>query len=265
LRSSAWRLPLSLLKRVGRDHLIFGHRGVPHEAPENTVASFRRAVELGLDGVELDVQQCKSGELVVFHDDEVDKLTDGSGNVAELAFDELRKLDAGVRFKEKFRGERIPSLDEVLEVLRGTMIINIELKSESIRDNGFEEKVVTLIGNMGLQSTVILSSFNPFSVGRVIGARAGLTTGLLFAEDQSVYLRQAWGSYLLKINGLHPRYPLVTEKLMRRARKRNWFVSTWTVDDAHAAERLFEAGVDIVITNHPERLCRALETEKENL
>lgn len=250
---------------MGREHLIFGHRGVPHDAPENTVAGFRRAVELGLDGVELDVQQCKSGELVVFHDDDVDKLTDGSGAVTDLAFDELRELDAGVRFKKEFRGERIPSLDEVLEALRGTMIINIELKTDSIRDNGLEEKVVTLIRTMGLQSAVILSSFNPFSVRRVIGTRAGLTTGLLFAEDQSVYLRQAWGSYLLRINGLHPRYPLVTGRLINRARKRSWFVSTWTVDDAHAARRLFEGGVDIVITNHPERLRGALKTEKEDL
>ena len=249
---------------MGRERLIFGHRGVPRDAPENTVAGFRRAVELGLDGVELDVQQCKSGELVIFHDDKVDKLTDGSGNLVDLEFDELRQLDAGARFKEEFRGERIPTLEEVLEVMREKMIVNIELKSRSIRDDGLEAKVIDLIGKMGLQSSVILSSFNPFAVRRVIRSNSGLTTGLLFAEDQSIYLRQAWGSYLLRIDGLHPRHPLVTERLMSRARKRNWFVTTWTVDKADAAGRLFEAGLDIVITNYPERIRESLKSKKES-
>ena len=212
-----WRISLGLLERIGRERLIFGHRGVPRDAPENTIAGFKRAVELQLDGVELDVQKCRSGELVVFHDDEVDKLTDGSGAVVELSYDELRHLDAGVKFQGNFKGERIPSLEEVLDVLRGEMIINIELKTRSIRDDGLETHVFDLIERMALQSSVILSSFNPFSIRRVIRANADLTTGLLFAEDQAIYLRQAWGSYLLSINGLHPRHPLVTDTLLRRA------------------------------------------------
>ena len=141
---------MGLLDRIGRDRLIFGHRGVPDERPENTLPGFQRAVELGLDGVELDVFQCGTGELVVFHDEKVDKLTDGSGQVVELAFDYLRELDAGSRFGEDFKGERIPTLEETLEVLGGKMIVNIELKSRSIPDDGLEDKVVALVRKMGL-------------------------------------------------------------------------------------------------------------------
>jgi glycerophosphoryl diester phosphodiesterase len=244
---------MGLLERIGREKLIFGHRGTPDEAPENTLAGFKKAVELGLDGVELDARLCRTGEIVVFHDDEVDKLTDGSGRVDELAFDELRHLDAGARF-EGFSGEKIPTLEEVLETLSGKMIVNIELKTGSIAGDGLEARVATLVWKMGLQSSVILSSFNPFSVRRIVAASPGLKVALLFAEDQPIHLRRAWALRLVGVDGVHPRYPLVSEKLMRRARAKGWFVNTWTVDDASVAKRMFEAGVAAIVTNNPRRM-----------
>lgn len=247
-----------MLDRLGEGRLIFGHRGAPDEAPENTIAGFQRAVELGLDGVELDVQLCRSGELVVLHDEEVDKLTDGSGKVAELSFEELRRLDAGVRFSDGFKGEKIPTLEETLAVLGGNMIVNIELKTRSIPDEGLEAKVVALVEKMGLQSSVILSSFNPFSVWRASKANPELKVALLFADDQPIHLRRAWALRFIKVDAAHPRYPLVSEKLMKRARANDWIVNTWTVDDASRAQRFFEMGVSVVITNHPQRMRRAL-------
>lgn len=250
---------MRLLDRIGRERLIFGHRGAPDETPENTVVGFQRAVKLGIDGVELDVQLCKSGELVIIHDEEVDKLTDGTGRIAELTFDELRGLDAGKHFDEKFKGERIPTLEEVLEVLGGNMIVNVELKTRSIPDDGLEMKVVRLIEKMGLQSSIILSSFNPFAVRRARKANPDLTAALLFAEDQPIHLRRAWGLHFVDVDGVHPRHPLVSEKLMNRARRNKWFVCTWTVDDVSRAEAMFGMGVDIVITNHPARMYRSLK------
>lgn len=252
-----------MLDRVGRERLLFGHRGVPEEAPENTLASFRRAVELALDGVELDVRLCKTGELVVIHDERVDKLTDGSGYINQLSFEEIRSLDAGVRFGGKFKGERIPSLEEVLETLRGKMLVNVELKAKSILGDGLEGKVVALIEKMGLESSVILSSFNPFSIRRVKQANPTLTVGLLFSDDQPVHLRRAWAARFVRVEGLHPRYPLVTEKLIGKARANNWFVGTWTVDDADVAARLFRAGVNIVMTNRPRQLRESLKLKGE--
>jgi glycerophosphoryl diester phosphodiesterase len=235
---------------------------VPCEAPENTIASFQRAVEVGLDGVELDVQLCKSGELVVFHDFHVDKLTDGSGPVANLTFDEIRRLDAGSHFSEKFSNERIPTLEEVLGVLGGKMLVNVELKQETLGDRGLEAKVTDLIRRMGLASSVILSSFNPFSVWRTGRAQPDMTVALLFADDQPIHLRRAWASRILKLDGLHPRFRLVNDALMRRARSKNWFVGTWTVDDPADGQRLVDAGVDVIISNRPAQLREELKLRR---
>ncbi len=249
---------MRLLDRIESEHLIFGHRGVPDEAPENTLAGFQKAVEMGLDGVELDARLCATGELVVLHDDEVDKVTDGSGRVDALSFEVLRRLDAGARFSDGFKEEKIPTLEETLEVLGGKMIVNIELKTRSIPGDGLEAKVVALVERMQLQSSVVLSSFNPFSVRRARAANPDLKTALLFADDQPIHLRRAWGLHFVKVDGVHPKYPLVSEKLMRRARARGWFVNTWTVDDASIAKKMFEAGVAIVITNHPRSMREQL-------
>ncbi len=251
------------LDRLCDGRLIFGHRGVPDEAPENTIAGFERAVEMGLDGVELDVQQCASGELVIIHDERVDKLTDGSGEIKDLSFDELRALDAGSKFVGKsgspgFGGEKIPTLEETLAVLGGKMIVNIELKTRSIPDDGLEAKVVALVKKMGHGDSVILSSFNPFSIKRAGAADPSLKVALLYAEDQPMHLRRAWGLHLIRVDAVHPRFPLVNDKLMRRARARGWMVNTWTVDDAAKMRELFDIGVSVAITNHPRRLREEL-------
>ena len=245
---------MGLLDRMGRERLIFGHRGVPDEAPENTIAGFEMAVEMGLDGVELDVRVCKTGELVIMHDDEVDKVTDGSGRIEELSFDELRELDAGVKFPDRFKGEKIPTFEEVLEVMGGKMIINIELKTRSIPDDGLEAKVIPVVEKMGLQDSVVMSSFNPFSVWRSMKLNPDLKAALLYADDQPIHLRRAWGLRFMRVDGIHPKFPLVTEKLMKRARANGWFVNTWTVDDEETVTKMFELGVAIVITNHPRRM-----------
>lgn len=247
-----------LLDRLGEGKLIFGHRGVPDETPENTLASFERAVEMGLDGVELDVQLCRTGELVILHDENVDKLTDGSGAVKELSFEELRALDAGSKFSEDFRGQKIPTLEETLGVLGGKMIVNIELKTRSIPDDGLEAKVVALVEKMDLGSSVIFSSFNPFSVRRASMANPEFKIALLFADDQPIHLRRAWGLRFVKVDAVHPRFPLVSPKLMKRARANNWIVNTWTVDKAQKAKEMFDMGVSVVITNHPRRMREEL-------
>jgi len=222
------------------------------------MASFSKALELGLDGVELDARTCKTGEVVVFHDDSVSKVTDGSGLVSDLTFDQIKELDAGIRFEQRFKGERIPMLKEVLQLLGGKMVVNIELKTKSIRDDGLEAKVVAIVQKMQLRASVILSSFNPFSVWRVAKLDRSLKTALLFADDQPIHLRRAWGSYFIEFDGIHPRYPLVDDKLMKRARDHGWYVCAWTVDAQVMARSLAEKGVDIIITNHPARTREAL-------
>jgi glycerophosphoryl diester phosphodiesterase len=252
---------LNLLNRIGRERLLLGHRGVPQEAPENTLSGFRQALEHSLDGVELDVQLCRTGELVVFHDETVNKVTNGFGRVSELSFDELRRLDAGVRFGKEFEGEQIPSLEEVLELLGGRMLINIELKTRALHDDGLEAKVARVIQKMKLQSSVIFSSFNPCSLWCMQRQNPDFSLALLFSDDQPIHLRRAWATHILPLRGVHPRYPLLSSRLIRRARGKGWFVGTWTVDSAADAARLYDRGADIIISNRPAQLREELSNK----
>lgn len=251
------------MDRIGRERLLLGHRGVPQESPENTLSGFRRALEHGLDGVELDVQLCRTGELVVFHDETVNRLTNGSGRVSELSFDELRRLDAGIRFGKEFEGEQIPSLEEVLELLGEKMLVNVELKTHALHDDGLEARVAGLIQKMKLQSSVIFSSFNPCSLRRIQRQNPDFSLALLFSDDQPIHLRKAWATRLLRLKGIHPRFPLLSSRLIRRARRKGWFVGTWTVDSAADAARLYDRGADIIISNRPAQLRDELGKEME--
>jgi glycerophosphoryl diester phosphodiesterase len=216
---------------------------------------------MGLDGVELDVQLCRTGELVIIHDESVDKLTEGTGAVKDLSFSELRALDAGSKFSEDFRGEKIPTLEETLGVLGGKMIVNIELKTRSIPDDGLASKAVAQVEEMDLGSSVIFSSFNPFAVRRASMANPKFKVALLFADDQPIHLRRAWGLRFIRVDAVHPRFPLVSPRLIKRARVNNWIVNTWTVDKAPEARKMFDMGVSALITNHPRRMRRELGFE----
>ncbi len=163
--------------------LVLGHRGEPRLAPENTVASFaliRDDLDHGVDGAECDVQMTKDGELVVIHDEKVDRTTDGSGFVKDLTLQEIRKLNAGVRFPGPLHHEPIPTMREVFEVFDGTGgTLNVELKNSEIAYEGMEERLLELAGRYSLN--VVYSSFNVQSMGVIRRLDAKARTGLLFA------------------------------------------------------------------------------------
>ncbi|MDP2952502.1 MAG: glycerophosphodiester phosphodiesterase family protein, partial [Chloroflexota bacterium] len=135
-------------------------------APENTLASFQKAREMGADGVELDVMLCADGEVVVSHDYTVERTTDGQGRIADLPLATLKALDAGVWFSPLFAGERMPTLREVLAWAGQDMVLNIELKRTSLGTDGLEQKVISLVREHNMEHRVILSSFNPFVLRR---------------------------------------------------------------------------------------------------
>src|SRR5262249_55324299 len=148
--------------RGGRPRII-AHRGASAEAPENTMAAFRLARQQGADGIELDVMRCASGEVVVFHDDDLVRLGKRPGLVRELGYDELRTLDLG-------GGERMPLLTDVLAEL-GPMLCNIELKTAPdwggrLVDDGLARAVADIVYRLSLQERVLISSFDPLLLGR---------------------------------------------------------------------------------------------------
>ena len=244
---------------IDRERVLnIAHRGASLAAPPNTLAAFEKAIELGADGVELDVHLSADGVPVVIHDFTVDAITDGSGRVAELTLTQLKQLDAGSSFDPAFGGERVPTLEEVLKHIGNRVLLNIELKTTSLCDKGLEQAVITLVEHHGLIERVLLSSFNPFALRRAKRIAPHIPAGLLHAPDLPLPLRQAWLAFLVPHEARHPEYLMVDSRYIARARQHGHRVHAWTVDDPEEMHRLIDVGVDGIITNVPDVLHSVL-------
>ncbi|NPV80936.1 MAG: glycerophosphodiester phosphodiesterase [Firmicutes bacterium] len=229
--------------------LILAHRGASLEAPENTLAAFRQAIELGADGIELDVHLSGDGELVVIHDERVDRTTNGKGWVKDLTLSQLKSLDAGSWFDPAFKGERIPTLREVIDLVSGRCkLINIEIKSGIVLYPGIEEKVLREVEAADLLGKVIMSSFNHFSLKTIKEMNPDVKTGILYIEglvDPWIYARH------VPADALHPIFHAVTPEIVNGAHSAGLGVHVWTVDKPEDITRMSGYGVDAVITNDP--------------
>jgi glycerophosphoryl diester phosphodiesterase len=165
---------------IKRKPILIGHRGAASLAPENTLASFRKAWENGAEMVELDVQRTKDGHLVVIHDDSVDRTTDGKGIVKDMTLGELKALDAGSWFSYEFRGEKIPTLEEVLDWSRGKIRIDMEIKN-SKQYPGIEKQITELIEKKGMEKEVIVTSFDPDCIKKMEKLSNEIGSGVLLA------------------------------------------------------------------------------------
>ena len=238
--------------RQDSDPLNLAHRGASAYAPENTLAAFRLAAEMGADGIELDAKLSRDGVVVIMHDATVDRTTDGKGRVSDLALVELKRLDAGARFHARFAGERIPTLDEVFDAVGDRLLINIELTNYASRGDDLELKVLELIAQRGLEDRVMVSSFHPLSLRKVKQAAPRVVCGLLYSANSPIYLRQTWGAPLIPdLEARHPDYKLVDSDFVRRYHARGQKVNVWTVNDEADMRRMIEFGVDAIMTDKP--------------
>ncbi|MBN1402109.1 MAG: glycerophosphodiester phosphodiesterase [Anaerolineae bacterium] len=240
--------------------LVIAHRGARDMAPENTLAAFAAAIDAGADGIELDVTRCASGEIVVIHDDRVDRTTDGSGLVSQLPWAALRELDAGSWFGAPFAGERIPLLEQVFELVRGAVRINVEIKGMRRRGDGLEEEVAVMIARHSLAPWVLISSFNPWALWRIKAGAPALQRGLLYAPGQPLPLARGWARHLVRPHALHPRMDLVDGAYIAWARRQGYRVNVWTVNEDAAIERMIALGVDGIITDRPGRARQLLRS-----
>ena len=206
--------PPSRFEAAGRP-LLWAHRGASRDAPENTLAAFRLAATQRADGVELDAQLCGSGEVVVLHDSTLGRTTGAVGLVAETPWQRQRTLDAGAFKGEQFAGERIPLLSEVLEALPG-LLINIELKCESLADDGLTARAVACVREARAEGRVLFSSFNPLCLRRARQLAPAIERALLFEQDAPFFLRSAAAAPLLDAAALHPEAVLATPAAVSR-------------------------------------------------
>jgi glycerophosphoryl diester phosphodiesterase len=250
------------MERYYRDRpLNFAHRGASYDAPANTLAAFLLAAEMGADGVELDVHLSKDGEVVVIHDFSLESTTDGQGQVRDHALTELRELDAGSWFDPAFAGQRIPTLQEVVDAVGHRLLINIEIKTNKLRDDALTAEVVRLVEDNNLSDRVIVSSFSPLALRSVRQANPTIPIGQLYDPEQSLVLRKAWLRHFIRPDALHPHCSVVDAKYVRWAREKGYRVHVWTADDPGEMRQLVADGVDLIITNRPDLLRKVLQSE----
>jgi glycerophosphoryl diester phosphodiesterase len=232
--------------------LVFGHRGAKAYAPMNTLPAFELAAAQGAQGIELDVHFSQDRRLVVLHDYTVDATTDGSGYAAALPLSELKMLDAGSWFAPEFAGTRIPTLDEVFEAVGERLLINVEIKSESVEPTGLEEAVADCIRRHDLQKRVLVSSFNVLALRRFRTIVPDVPLGYLYAQISVAGLEEA------VFEAYHPHFERINPELVEQARRHRKFVNAWTVNDPARAIELCRMGVHGIITDNPDTVLAAL-------
>ena len=233
---------------------IFAHRGFSGEYPENTMLAFRKAYETGCDGIELDVQLTKDGVPVVIHDERVDRVTNGKGEVRGFTLEEIRGFSASNRLPD-FEKAKIPTLEEVLELLApGSCELNIELKTGIFWYPQLEEKVVELVERSGMKERVIYSSFNHYSIQKIRSLDPEAETAYLFGD---ILLHAERYARETGVKGLHPAlYHMAMGTLAQEYTGSGLAVRVWTVNEEAHIRRMLDLGVDAIITNYPDRGVR---------
>ena len=243
---------------MSRRPQVFAHRGARLAAPENTLAAFQTALDMGADGIELDVHCSKDGELVVIHDFDVDATTDGHGLVAEFTVAELFAMNASAHFDGEFVHTSVPTLAQVFDLVGDKCQVNVEIKSKDMLGGDQVEPVLAMIQDRNLYDQVIISSFNPVSLIKTRWLDNRVTLGLLHYMPLPDYLRAAWLGAIIDPQAVHPLYTRVDDEYMTWARSVNCAVNTWTVNDADEAQRLTALGVDVLMTDAPDKIIDAL-------
>jgi glycerophosphoryl diester phosphodiesterase len=241
--------------------LVIAHRGASGNAPENTMAAFRKAVALGATFIETDLQLSRDARFVAIHDATVNRTTSGQGAVHDMTLAELRRLDAGSWFGSEFAGERIPTLEEILEFSKkNDVVFYLELKPGG--SWGGEHALIGALRDSGEIARALVISFDPGIVLSLRKIEPTLMTGLLYDGqiESPVEKAVAIGARQLAVRG-----DLVTPALIAQARRKDLQVVCWTVNHAAHMRMLAAAGVDGIMSDYPDRLVAAVRKEAQTI
>ncbi len=230
--------------------LIMAHCGASGYAPENTLAAFRLAYQMGADGIELDVHFSKDRQVVVTHDDNVKRVTGYQGMVSDLTLEQLKKLDFS-NFMAGYKGEQIPTFEEVLEYIKTTnMMINVELKTNHENPNGLEEATHALVQKYEMEDRIIYSSFNHYSLLQMKKVAPHMPCGVLYDEKMAMPWKYAKS---LGLDAIHPHFPSINQPdYMENCSNENILCNCWTVNQKSDIEAMLQANVSGIITNYPD-------------
>ncbi|HLG26819.1 MAG TPA: glycerophosphodiester phosphodiesterase [Paenisporosarcina sp.] len=238
---------------------IYAHRGASGTHPENTLAAFEEAARLAIHGVEFDVHVSKDGELVVIHDETIDRTSNGVGYVKDLTLSELRAYDFGSWFNEDYARESIPTLEEVLKIFQHTTHhVNIELKSDVFPYEGMGEKVLYLVEKMGMADRVVISSFDHEAIRNFKRSAPHIEVAILTMEvlvDAYDYAR------VIPADALHIFLPTAMRKMTKDALLKGAIIRVFTVNDEDNALALEKIGVHAIFTDFPGKMKQLFEVE----
>lgn len=230
---------------------VIAHRGGRKWGPENTLAVFRKCVDAEFYGIELDVHRAKTGELVVLHFDDLTKTTSGKGLVKDKTLRQLKRLSAGAWFSPEFAGEKVPTLKEVLDVINGQLMVNVEVKNAPDAYPGIEDDLIEVLDAYGYSSKIIVSSFDHAFLKRFKEKTDAYKTGLLINGlllDLPAYAAEvgttAW----------HPQFVNLRADQVKLAQRAGIEVNVWTLNEVSEWNSAVQMGVDGIVTDDPEGL-----------
>lgn len=235
---------------------VIAHAACKGHAPENTLAGVRAALELGVDGMEVDVHATADGVPILIHDPMADRTTDGQGDVTKMTLAQVKKLDAGARqFEGRFAGEPVPTLAEALELTRGRALMVLEIKQPDI-----EDQVLRVVRDLGAVNDCVVHSFLPQVVARYRAVEPSMPAALLTNTVGLTDWASLFASALsLNAQGVSVFYPRVDADVVRQAHLRKLTFYTWTVNEVDDMRRLWDCGVDAITTDYPDRLRTLLK------
>jgi glycerophosphoryl diester phosphodiesterase len=235
------------------------HRGASGNYPENTLLAFQKALEIGVDEIELDLYLTKDGHLIIMHDSTVDRTTDGTGAISDLTLAEIKALDAGGVFGEQFRGERVPTWEEALDLVQGKVELNVHLKEGGQPGGHYERKVAKVLSDFKMIEDSILTCSDA-SVGTFAEIDSRIECRIFRANrTPEEYIRK---SVEMGLRTMQPGRDITTPDFVQKAHAAGRIVHVFYADTPEDMRAYIEIGVDGILTNYPERL-KAVLTKAE--
>ena len=246
---------------------VISHRGANKVAPQNTLEAFKKSIQYKADGVETDVHMTSDGIPVICHNYTVDKTSDGKGEIASRTLEQLKKLDFGSYFHHSYRGTKIPTLEEFLNLCEKARlkVLNIEIKSPRNKDYTIADKIITAVKEHNLFDKLLISSFDPDLLVYIKDIEEACKTGFLYSPDKPITYKQVLGKEIgfaksIGADALHPHQLFVNEKLVDAAHENGIQVNPWTVNKEKDMRKLLSFGVDGLITDVPNIAKKVIET-----
>lgn len=234
------------------------HRGFSGIAPENTLAAVKKAAELGVNFIEIDIHQTLDKKLVVIHDNTVDRTTNGKGKVNSYTLEELKRLDAGSWKSEIYKNERIPTLEEFIEAVNGRARLLIEVKDEFNEYEGIEEEAVKILKKYGADKYTILQSFDDHSLYKLQALNSGIELHKLLEYDISDLFEKIHSGVYKFVKAINIDFELLSRETVQKIHEEGFSAYTWTVNAEEDIRKVISYGVNGIISNYPDRVKKVL-------